>query len=194
MLYSRCLAIAADLYDRADWRTASAQTREAVRRESWNGAWFADQSKRVNGLLQRTDFYSETCQYHAFFFGITSREESAGLWQRLCDDWGPMRSSRHAGSAVDETVSCRGDNGERKQAADAVTVPAALLYGLMLRFLLLREAGERERLLVELRHVFGPMARASGTLWEHIEPQASLNHGFTSCVCALLARPPAIGL
>ena len=68
-------------------------------------------------------------------------------------------------------------------------VPAALLYGLMLRFILLQQAGERERLLDELRCVCGPMARQSGTLWEHVEPRSSLNHGFAACVCALMQEP-----
>ncbi len=56
----------------------------------------------------------------------------------------------------------------------------------MLRFDLLQKAGERERLIAELRHIFGPMARQSGTLWEHLEPSASLNQGFGSYACTLL--------
>jgi alpha-L-rhamnosidase len=166
MLYARCLGAAAELYGRSDWQAASLQTAEAVRQESWDGHWFADQSKRVDGVLQRTTFRSETCQYHALFCKVATPGQAANLWQRLRDDWGPMRGV-HGGN-------------------DADLLPAELLYGLMLRFDLLQRAGERERLVAELRHVFGPMARQSGTLWEHVAPCASLNHGFASYASALL--------
>ncbi len=104
MLYARCLAVAADLYDRADWTEASDQTRESVHKQSWDGHWFADQSKRVDGVLQRTAFRSETCQYHALFFRVATSGEAESLWLRLRDDWGPMRSSCSGGMVQ---VSCQ---------------------------------------------------------------------------------------
>ncbi len=170
MLYARCLGAAAELYGRDDWQAASLQTAAAVCQESWDGRWFADQSTRVDGVLQRSAFRSETCQYHALFCQVATSGQAASLWQRLRDDCGPLR----------------GAHGEGMDGTGVNLLPAELLYGLMLRFDLLQKAGERERLVTELRHVFGPMARQSGTLWEHVEPRASLNHGFASYASALL--------
>lgn len=167
MLYAHTLAEAGQVYERCDWVTLAEQTRQAIREESWDGVWFADQSVRVDGTLQRTGTRTETCQYHALIFGAASIESHPELWQRLRDGWGPLDGGTNA------------DNG-------VGLVPAGLLYGLMLRFDLLQQAGEWQRLLEEVRRVFGPMAAASGTLWEHLEPRSSLNHGFAACACEYL--------
>jgi alpha-L-rhamnosidase len=174
MLYAGTLQAAATLYLREDWQKAADQTRDAVLRESWDGSWFADQSRRVDGVLQCTDARSETCQYHALFFEIVSGEDRAALWQRLSREWGPLRNPSSGGDKQAGT-------GHGVQL-----IPAGLLYGLMLRFALMQKTGAGEQLIAELCHVFGPMARQTGTLWEHVAPQASFNHGFASCACAFL--------
>jgi len=186
MLYAQTLADAAELFDRPDWAELAETTRAAVRAESWDGTWFADQSVRVDGKLQRGEVRTETCQYHALAMGIASAETHPELWRRLRDDWGPTRGVHLAMNGADDRWRLYYDAGVEPRPDDADLAPAGLLYGLMLRFDLLQEAGEWERLIAEIRRVFAPMAEASGTIWEHVEPHSSLNHGFGSCVCEYL--------
>jgi len=168
MVYARCLDAAAHLYRRDDLAAHAERIRSAVRDLSWDGRWFADQSVRADGKLVRSATRSETCQYHAFFFNVADMETHADAWRRLRDEWGPLRSG----------------------GAEGELVPANLLYGCMLRFELLLQHGENEKLLQEIRRVFGPQAELTGTLWEHLEPRSSCNHGFASRVCGYLLDPP----
>jgi alpha-L-rhamnosidase len=188
MLYAHCLSVAAEVYDRPAWGELAEETRTAVRAESWDGRWFADQSIRVDGTLQRGAVCTETCQYHALYFGIATPAEYPELWERLRDNWGPLRGMHMAMVAGGNSWNRYYDEGVVPQDDDMELAPAGLLYGLMLRFDLLQQQGEWERLLKEVRRVFGPMAAESGTLWEHMESHASLNHGFASCACEYLQR------
>ncbi|MBT3295144.1 MAG: hypothetical protein HN919_17060 [Verrucomicrobia bacterium] len=191
MLYAGCLAAAAGLYDRPDWAALAEETRTAVREASWDGRWFADQSVRLDGTLQRGAVRTETCQYHALYFGVATPAELPELWQRLRDDWGPLRGMHMAMVAGGREWVRYYDEGVDPRPDDTELAPAGLLYGVMLRFDLLQQQGEWEQLLKEVRRVFGPMARASGTLWEHMEPHASLNHGFAACACEYLMNAAA---
>ncbi len=159
MLYAHCLDAIARLYERPEWGVVADGIRKAVLAESWDGRWFADQSIRVDGKLQKTAARTEACQYHALWTGVTDRDRMGDLWERLRDEWGPCR--------------------EGPEELD----PAGLLFGILLRFDLLQSHGETERLLDEIRAVFGPQAELTGTLWEHATPYASCNHGFAACAC-----------
>jgi len=177
MVYARCLEAAAQLYQRDDWAVQAERIRSAVRELSWDGRWFADQSVRVDGKLVRSETRSETCQYHAFSFNTADMETHADAWRRLRDEWGPLRAL---------------GGGEEEPPEKSELVPANLLYGCMLRFELLLQHGENEKLLEEIRYVFGPQAELTGTLWEHLEPKSSCNHGFASRVCGYLLDPPTL--
>ena len=58
--------------------------------------------------------------------------------------------------------------------------------GMYIRMELLLEWGEKEMLTKEIKEFFGHMAQYTGTLWEHKDMSASLNHGFASYVGGLL--------
>ena len=178
MLYARCLEALSRLYNRPEWLDTAENMRGAVLAESWDGRWFADQSRRVNGKLRRTEPRSETCQYHAFWTGLIGKDQMGDLWTRLRDNWGPCRGTRpefgkKAPDAMDQGPELDG---------------SGLLYGILLRFDLLRRFGERERLLTEVRDVFGPQAALTGTLWEHVSRKSSCNHGFAACACDYIDR------
>ena len=53
--------------------------------------------------------------------------------------------------------------------------------------LLLRH-GRAAQCLRECRGFFAPMARLTGTLWENLSPEASLDHGFASSAAWLVRR------
>lgn len=176
------------MFGRSAWHQQAAAVRAAVRQESWDGRWFADQSVRdEDGLLQRTAVRSETCQYHAFWFGIADPTQDGELWARLRDDWGPLGEGHRLcwGQAVgawdDRYAAWRPG-----QTPPTELIPTNLFYGGMLRFELLARYGDTERLVRELKHVFLPQARQGGTLWEHFDHSNSCNHGFASRVCSLL--------
>lgn len=167
MHYAQTLDALGNLYDRPDWREIAASMRQAVLKESWNGQWFSDQSLRVDGRLERQDVYTETCQYHAFWTGLVDRDFGEGLWNRLRDDWGPRRHYfTNSGSPKPDDVDLW---------------PAGLLFGLLLRLDLLKKYGDQSNLLEEVKLIFGHQAELTGTLWEHVDQQASCNHGFASC-------------
>ena len=58
--------------------------------------------------------------------------------------------------------------------------------GMYLRMELLKEWGEKNILIKEIKDFFAHMESKTGTLWEHKEPNGSLSHGFASYVGALL--------
>jgi hypothetical protein len=58
--------------------------------------------------------------------------------------------------------------------------------GQLLRMDLLVRWGKREMLIDQIKGYFLRMARLTGTLWEHKNVAASLNHGFPSYIAALL--------
>ena len=55
-----------------------------------------------------------------------------------------------------------------------------VMYGLYMRIDLLMRSGEREKVLEECIRLFSPMAKRTGTLWEHNNISASCNHGFAA--------------
>jgi alpha-L-rhamnosidase len=58
--------------------------------------------------------------------------------------------------------------------------------GNYLRLIILLQNGEKARISSECVDYFYYMAKRTGTLWEHDDSYASLNHGFASYVANLL--------
>lgn len=159
MLYSAALAAAGRLYADPSRSEKSARLRDAIRRMSFNGKYFADNAVRVDGQLQRTNTTTEVCQDYAFFFGIATPEEDPELWDTFLHRFGPAR----------------------KQYNSCPDVPFANAFiGNYLRMDVLQRCGCREQLRSELVDYFDFMAQATGTLWEHDNPSASCSHGFAS--------------
>jgi len=63
-----------------------------------------------------------------------------------------------------------------------------MLVGIMLRLDLLTRHGHHDQALAELTQYLLPMAKLTGTLWEHNNPSASCNHGFASHAATFLLR------
>lgn len=166
MLYAGTLEAASELLGRHDLRGRAGRIRERVRAQSFDGAWFHDRAlRREDGSLEVGPETTEAAQYYAFFFEVATPESHPSLWQRLLHELGPDRNPE----TVHPTLS-----------------PANVFIGFYLRMELLRRKGEGPRLLREVRGLYAEMARATGTLWENKSPKGSLNHGFTSCLCATI--------
>ena len=165
MLYAKALDVAGRLYLNSTWCEQAERIHETVREQSFNGTFFVDNSLRdEKGVLQSSGECTEVCQYYAFFCGTASKENFPELWNFLLTEAGPNRS---------ETNTLHRANA---------------FIGYFLRMELLSLYGEGVQLLREMKEYFLPMARATGTLWEHRDTRASCNHGFASYLCVLLDR------
>lgn len=159
MQYAMALDAAARLYGEGEFSRKAEKVREAIRRQSWTGRWFCDNSiRQTDGTLLLSGKCTETCQYFSFFSGVADRTRDKALWDRLLSD-------------------------ERKEL-----YPPNFIFGRCLRMELLSAAGERRRLYEEMLKHFLPMAEKTGTLWEHDRPTASCCHGIASIAAVYLLR------
>ncbi len=160
MLYAGVLDTAARLYGRDDLRDKAAALRETIRKQSCKGGLFySDNALRKDGALTVTDNTTEVCQYFAFYFGVATPERDAELWRVLLDEFGPDRV---------------------KQRGHRSVPPANSFIGNMLRMELLSRAGRSRQIMDESIGYLKYMADRTGTLWENVQDNASLNHGFAS--------------
>ncbi|HRZ81637.1 MAG TPA: hypothetical protein P5069_04205, partial [Candidatus Hydrogenedentes bacterium] len=160
MLYAGVLDTAARLYGRDDLRDKAAALRETIRKQSLkNGLFYSDNALRKDGALTVTDNTTEVCQYFAFYFGVATPERDAELWRVLLDEFGPDRV---------------------KQGGHRSVPPANSFIGNMLRMELLSRAGRSRQIMDESIGYLKYMADRTGTLWENVQDNASLNHGFAS--------------
>lgn len=161
MLYARVLEIIGTRYLDDHLLERCSCIRDEVRSRAFNGLYFVDHAVRDKaGVLVNCDDISEVCQYYAIRFGLISLDDPAysDLMQTVLNVFGPSRS-------VDGRMPVE---------------PANALMGVYLRMEILLELGCYDQLLSEIKSYFGHMAAVSGTLWEHCDPSASMNHGFAS--------------
>jgi len=159
MLYAKALEAAGKMYGLSELTDDADRIRETIRRQSFEGGFFSDNAKRVNGKLQVTTNRTEVCQYFAFFFDVAKPETHSELWQRLVKDFGPQRKQTKAFPEVH---------------------PANAFIGNVLRLELLSRYGLCQQLLDESLAYQLHMADRTGTLWENDGAYASCNHGFAS--------------
>jgi len=170
-LYGAALAAAAELYDFPGLAARSAAVLAAASAESFDGTFFVDNASRSS--TASADTYTptrnrtEVCQYYAFAFGAATPQTHPALWQTLLTDFGPHRARTGLHSEIH---------------------PANMLVGIMLRLDLLTRHGHHDQALAELTEYLLPMAKLTGTLWEHNNPSASCNHGFASHAATFLLR------
>lgn len=164
MLYARMLEAVDALYGDTALREKAQALKECIRQRSYNGTFFTDNEVYgADGLPHPTGECTETCQYYAFFTGVATPQSHPDLWQTLITDFGPHRTDAHPH-----------------------VHPANAFIGNYLRLMLLDAEGRRRQMLAEIEGYFGYMAARTGTLWEHVGPTASCNHGFASYVTCLL--------
>jgi len=167
MLYAAALAVAGKLYSDDTLVEKARLLKETIRRQSFDGAFFVDNALRQDGQLVRTRNCTETCQYYAFFLGTASFERDPDLWQKLVTSFGPRRTTTNAYPEI---------------------APSNAFIGDVLRLQLLSRAGLSSQILEETRDYLLYMAEKTGTLWENQTAVASLDHGFTSLIVAILYR------
>lgn len=159
MLYAATLRSAARLLDEPKLAGQAKQIEATIRKLAWREGRFVDNAVRnKQGELVVTDHASEVCQYYAFYFGTASLRRHRHLWQRLV----------------------RADYG--------TLYPANAFIGKVLRLDLLVANGEYRAARRELLQSYLPMAKMTGTLWEHLQDTASCNHGFTAYIAVLIDR------
>ncbi len=159
MLYAKALEAAGKMYGLSELSEDAERIRDTIRRQSFEGGFFSDNAKRINGKLQVTTNRSEVCQYFAFFFDVAKPETHSELWQRLVKDFGPQRKQTKAFPDVR---------------------PANAFIGNVLRLELLSRYGQCQQLLDESLAYQLYMADRTGTLWENDGAYASCDHGFAS--------------
>ncbi|MDR1958128.1 MAG: hypothetical protein LBQ54_03630 [Planctomycetaceae bacterium] len=167
MLYCAALASAARLYDNSEWAKKSENIRRTILRQSFNGEFFVDNAVRKNGKLQRTANTTEVCQYYAFYFGVATPDSFAELWKKLVTEFGPNRND---------------------QSVYPQVFRANAFMGNYMRMDLLSRYDLQSQMITEIQDYFHPMAEKTGTLWEHMQNNASCNHGFASYIGHVLYR------
>lgn len=159
MLYAATLRAAARLLRKPALAARAGRIEAAIRDLAWRDGRFVDHAVRDRrGRLVVQADATEVCQYYAFSYGLTTPDRDPALWRRLV----------------------RGDFRGLH--------PANAFIGKLLRLELLIAHGEPAAAQRELMANFAPMARRTGTLWEHLNDSASCNHGFTSYVAVLIDR------
>lgn len=159
MLYAATLRAAGRLLREPALAARAGRIEAGVRKLAWRDGRFVDHAVRDRrGRLVVQEDATEVCQYYAFAYGLTTPAREPALWRRLV----------------------RGDYRGLH--------PANAFIGKLLRLELLIAHGEPAAAQRELMASFAPMARRTGTLWEHLNDSASCNHGFTSYIAVLIDR------
>lgn len=168
MVYASMLDAIARLYGIEEFAQKAEKLREDIRRMAMtDSGFFCDNMVRRDGELVLSGECTEACQYYAFFCDIATPESHPELWRRLRDEFGTVRNETKAYPEV---------------------WPANAFIGNYLRLEILFRYGATERMEEDIRGFFLPMAEKTGTLWEHMDTQASCNHGFASHVLVWLDR------
>ncbi len=172
MLYARMLRAVANLYGDETLRVKAETIKAYINANAITeeGFYCDNAVYGEDGIAHLSGKCTETCQYYAFFCGMTSPEENPELWNRMVQDFGPERVVPGQWPEIKEDAKWR-----HVYASNA-------FIGNYLRLELLYLHGEHEKLLENIRGFFRKMAELTGTLWENETPTASCNHGFASHV------------
>ena len=165
MLYGGAIASAGRLYGDKILLDKAEKIKQTVKSLSFDGELFIDNAVRDGGKLVLTQNVSETCQNYAMFFNVVTADENPEFFAKLDKRFG----------ALDETA-------KRK------VHKSNMFIGYILRLSILYREGKYQLLLKESKDAFLPMARETGTIWEHFETHSSCNHGFGSVVGMLVAK------
>ena len=132
---------------------------ENIRKLSFNGSFFVDNSIRENGKLIQTNHISETCQYYAFFTNTASVNNYKDLFETLLNSFGATRDDTKVYPNVAKSNA---------------------FIGNYLRLIMLINNNRKDLISKECINYFYKMATLTGTLWEMDDTHASLNHCFAS--------------
>jgi len=172
ILFAAALASAGRMFDDEKLIERAENMRATIRAQAFNGEFFDDNAIRVDGKLKLCNNITETCQYYAFAFDCASKEDYPKLYNMMLEVFGPERDAAKVYPEV---------------------CPSNALPGNTMRFDLLLREKKYERLIREIKTYYLPMARLTGTLWEHNGASCSLNHAFSS-VSAMFINEALKGL
>lgn len=166
MLYSEALVKAGLLLNDLSLISKGQSLKEKIKNDAFDGTFFVDNGYlKEDGSIQKSKYYSETCQYYAFYFGIATREKFSDLFDIMLNNFGP--------------------NGTR-ESKYSYLAQSNVLPGYILRLSILNKEGYLSESFKEIVEYFYDMSVLTGTIWEHNGTHASLNHGFTSVIANFL--------
>lgn len=166
MLYAKMLSAVGELYKISGFTEKAVKLKSIIRNRSLKGSYFTDHEHRTPQGWKNTGECTEVCQYYAFFSEVATWTEDRGLWEILVREFGPERRTNNLHPEIAFTNA---------------------FIGNYLRIDLLYKAGLYDEVITNIRKYFLPMAKKTGTLWEHESPTGSCNHGFASYVIYWLA-------
>ena len=167
MLYSETVEIIGKLYGDAELLDKAAKLRETICEMAWNGKMFMDRAVRqADGSLKNTSELSETTQYYAFRFGLIDLEDEKCAYLK------------------DMVMNVFGKDVMAEKCPEIE--PSNALPGFYIRTELMLKWKMYPELAEYVKHFFLPMAKGTGTLWEHKNNAASCNHGFASYVAVVI--------
>lgn len=157
--WASCLMLAGTLFEKENWTQKGRKMASAVKQLAFDGKFFVDNLVRdQNGMLNKTNHYSEVCQYYAFWFDIADKQDYSQLYEELIERLGNRRIQGYL---------------------PEIEKPNAM-YGIYMRLDLLMREGKKEQLYNECKDYFLKMAKRTGTLWENNFVNGSCVHGFAS--------------
>ena len=164
MMYYKMLTAVDKIWHTQKLEQKCEKLKQNILQQSFNGEFFEDNRVRVNGKLDALNHISESCQYHAFFSGIATRDTHFELYDKLYNVFVPERDLSAVYPNIDK---------------------ANIITGVMMRLTMLIEYGEVEKALNEVVKIYSQMADKTLTLWEHTNSRASCNHGigaYAGCI------------
>lgn len=166
MLYYAFLNSLYRMYGDESKKIKAEKLKNEINKIAFNGTFYEDNAIRENGKLVLKNHVTETCQYYAFYFGITDKEENAALYKILFKDF------------------CNKSLREKKYS---YVYPSNMFIGHILRIDYLHRIGLKGQAISECVEIFSKMAEKTGTLWEGDDTMASCCHAFASiCTCWLV--------
>ena len=167
MMYAYMLEKIAKLYGENKLIQKAEQIKNKIRELAFDGRFFCDNLIKTDTGYRTEGIRTESCQYYAFFTGTATRQLYPELWNTLISDFGFERKNKN--SYPDIALS------------NAFT-------GNYLRLELLLRENMYDELLENIKGYFGYMAEKTGTLWEKVNADASMNHGFASYAAVLIGK------
>ena len=167
MLYAAALEAVGRMFNLPQRIEQAEAIRRVIRSQSYDGEFFVDNAVRQAGKLVATRNRTETCQYYAFYFETATPETHADLWKKLSTEFGARRRTTKAFPEI---------------------APSNAFMGNVMRIELLSRSGLTDQLVEESKVFFLPMAELTGTFWENMGNEASMNHAFGSHVIVHLFR------
>lgn len=160
-LYYAALKAAAALLRDEKYLKKAERVKYNLLQLSFDGKLFVDNLIRnEHGILEKTQNYTEVCQYYFFYFGVAGVKEYANTYSFLMNELGVRR----------------------KESTYEYIGKSNAMYGIYMRLELLMREKNAEELYRECVEYFYPMAMRTGTLWENASPSGSNVHGFASYV------------